>query len=107
MLLGLVGHSTEVAFSSPAGVDAAGRSRPDAILSEIVLPGMDGYQVARTLHRDPVLRDTKLVAVSGYAAPEDVDRARQAGFDAHIAKPLSLQQLKEILGEDQRQDGSP
>jgi CheY-like chemotaxis protein len=58
---------------------------------------MDGYEVARTLRADPLFRDTRLVALSGYAAPEDVARARQAGFDAHLAKPPNLEVLRSVV----------
>jgi two-component system CheB/CheR fusion protein len=98
MLLELGGDTVALAHSGPAGVEAARGFGPDLILCDIGLPEMDGFAVARTLRREPALQATRLVALSGYAAPEDVAKAREAGFDAHHAKPLNLETLQDILG---------
>jgi CheY-like chemotaxis protein len=60
---------------------------------------MDGYEVARTIRTDPELGRVALVALSGYAQPEDVATAREAGFDAHLAKPPSIDTLERVLTE--------
>jgi CheY-like chemotaxis protein len=60
---------------------------------------MDGYEVARTLRAQPELGRVKLVAVSGYGAPEDLVRASAAGFDLHVTKPVSITRLAEVLTE--------
>jgi CheY-like chemotaxis protein len=73
------------------------------VFCDIGLPGMDGFEVARAFRADDVLRDTRLVALSGYALPEDVQRAREAGFDQHVAKPPSLERLEEALASNQSQ----
>jgi two-component system CheB/CheR fusion protein len=96
-MLELHGHTVEVADSGAAGLDKARAWRPDAVLCDIGLPGMDGYEVARALRADPALRGLLLVAVTGYAGPEDVARSRQAGFDAHLAKPTTLEQIEHLL----------
>jgi CheY-like chemotaxis protein len=57
---------------------------------------MDGFEVARLLRADPSLSCTKLVAVSGYALPEDLERSSQAGFDRHVAKPVDPEDLAGI-----------
>jgi signal transduction histidine kinase len=95
--LELGGHVVDVAFSGPEGIDKARVFRPQVVLCDIGLPGLDGYQVARTLRADPELRGASLVALSGYALPEDVDRAREAGFDRHMAKPPDLAALDALL----------
>jgi CheY-like chemotaxis protein len=69
------------------------------VISDIGLPGMDGYDVARPFRRHEALRDTFLVAVSGHAQPGDVQRARNAGFNRHVAKPASLNRLEHLLAE--------
>jgi CheY-like chemotaxis protein len=69
------------------------------VLCDIGLPDIDGYEVARTLRMDEALRSTRLVALSGYARPEDKKRAREAGFDAHVAKPPELEALTEIMAK--------
>jgi CheY-like chemotaxis protein len=58
---------------------------------------MDGYEVARALRADENLRPMLLVALTGYAQPEDLRRAAAAGFDAHVAKPASIQTIEEVL----------
>jgi len=60
---------------------------------------MDGYAVARAFRADAVLRRVHLVALSGYAQPEDLHRATEAGFDRHVAKPTSLDRLHRFLAE--------
>jgi CheY-like chemotaxis protein len=64
---------------------------------------MDGYQVARSLRADDALKGAFLVALSGCAMPEDLQRAQEAGFDRHLAKPPSLERIEEALASD----GSP
>ena len=71
--------------------------QPDVVLCDIGLPEMDGYEVARTMRADPELGTVGLVALSGYAQPEDVDTAREAGFDAHLAKPPSIDTLERAM----------
>jgi two-component system CheB/CheR fusion protein len=58
---------------------------------------MDGYAVAKTLRSDENLRSARLIALSGYAQPEDLQRSTSAGFDAHIAKPASIEAIEEAL----------
>jgi CheY-like chemotaxis protein len=67
------------------------------VLCDIGLPGMDGFEVARAFRADPALKGAFLVALSGYALPEDVQRASQAGFERHLAKPPSLEKLEQML----------
>ncbi|MFT3915194.1 MAG: response regulator [Anaeromyxobacteraceae bacterium] len=93
----LFGHDPEVAFDGPSALERARARPPDVVLCDIGLPGMDGYEVARALRADPRLAHARLVAVSGYARPEDRRRAAEAGFDRHVAKPPDLVQLEEIL----------
>jgi CheY-like chemotaxis protein len=71
--------------------------RPDIVLCDIGLPGMNGYEVARAFRGDDVLRGTFLVALSGYAQADDIDRARAAGFDQHLAKPPTIERLKQTF----------
>ena len=105
LLLTLTGHRVELACSGPEGLEKARAIGPDLILCDIGLPGMDGYAVARALRLDPTQQAATLVALSGYAAPEDVAKAVAAGFDAHLAKPLSLEKLEALLKDDSRDGG--
>jgi two-component system CheB/CheR fusion protein len=97
LMLELVGHTVKVAFSGASAIEEARSFTPDAVLCDIGLPGMDGYQVAQAMRADPKLRGARLVALTGYAAPDDIARSREAGFDAHVAKPASVQKLEEAL----------
>ena len=92
-------HEVEVAHNGPDGLEKARALRPDVVLCDIGLPGMDGYDVARAVRHDPALQSTVLVALSGYALPGDVERAAQAGFQHHLAKPPSVIALERVLAE--------
>jgi signal transduction histidine kinase len=96
-LLELLGHVVIVALTGRDGIEQARAHRPDIVLCDIGLPEVDGYEVARTLRADPELDGTRLVALTGYAAPSDVARAEAAGFDGHIAKPPSLEAIEQEL----------
>jgi two-component system CheB/CheR fusion protein len=95
--LALGGHEVEVAADGPSGIEKARQFQPGIVICDIGLPGMDGYQVARRLREDAALRDTYLVALTGYARPEDLERAADAGFDQHVAKPATVERLCQLL----------
>lgn len=101
-VLELNGHEVATARDGPEGIDRARSFRPDVVLCDIGLPGIDGYEVARTLRADPELDQVVLVALTGYASPEDVARARAAGFDDHLAKPAGVETLETALGRAPR-----
>ena len=96
-LLEMVGHTIEKAHSGPAALEAAAAFRPDVILLDIGLPGLDGYQVAQRLREDPTLKDVTLIAASGYGQAEDLRRSREVGIDRHLVKPVDPRELQEIL----------
>ncbi len=96
-LLELEGHEPILAGSGPEGLDAARRHRPDLVICDIGLPGMDGFEVAAALRADADLRSTVLVALSGYGRPEDKEKAVAAGFDEHLTKPVRFEDLEALL----------
>jgi two-component system CheB/CheR fusion protein len=104
--LEIEGHEVEVAHSGPEGIAKARRNPPEIVLCDIGLPGMSGYELARTVRADPALRSLYLVAVSGYAQHRDVAAALEAGFDEHLAKPVSPPRLNELLGRPPRSAAS-
>jgi two-component system CheB/CheR fusion protein len=97
MVLEMGGHEVEVAHDGTRGLEAVREFRPDVVLCDIGLPGMDGYAVARAVRQDPEVASTVLVAVTGYALPEDQRRAAEAGFDRHLAKPVGVDEIQEVL----------
>jgi CheY-like chemotaxis protein len=96
-LLELFGCEVEVAYSGPAGLEAARRFLPGAVLCDIGLPGLNGYEVAKALRQIPELARALLVAVTGYGQEEDRQRAREAGFDLHLTKPVQPAELEKLF----------
>jgi two-component system CheB/CheR fusion protein len=96
-LLLFEGHAVAVAYDGAVGVELARHFRPELVLCDLGLPGMDGFQVAQAMRAEVDLCGVVLVALSGYARPEDSGRASEAGFDAHLPKPLRMEALETML----------
>ena len=79
------------------GLALAAESTPDIALIDIGLPDVDGYEVARRLRASPGGRRMGLVAITGYGQAEDQRRAYEAGFDAHLTKPVAPERLKQVM----------
>ena len=92
-LLEIGGHRVWLARDGRSAVALAREHRPEVVICDIGLPDMSGYEVARMLRADRALDGSWLVALTGYAQPEDRERAAEAGFDAHLAKPPSIDAL--------------
>jgi CheY-like chemotaxis protein len=97
MLLRLLGHEVRTAHDGPHALAEAEAYRPEVAVLDIGLPGLNGYEVARALRARPDLSPAVLVALSGYGGPEDRRRSRQAGFDAHLVKPVEVEVLQKLL----------
>lgn len=97
VLVKLWGHRAEVAYSGPAALELAQKLQPQIVLLDIGLPGMDGYKVARQIRANPPLKNTLLVAMTGYGQEEDRRSSREAGFDYHLVKPLDLDALERLI----------
>ncbi len=97
VLLEMYGYDVTVAYTGPAGVQAARACRPDVILCDIGLPGLDGYGVARVLRADPTTAGARIIAVTGYGTEEDRRRSGEAGFDLHMTKPVDPATLCEVV----------
>jgi len=95
MQLLMAGHEVHEAKDGQSGIEVVQRVRPDVVLLDIGLPGLDGYEVARRLKSRQDC--PRLVAVTGYGRAEDKDRARTAGFDAHLTKPVEPDELHRML----------
>jgi signal transduction histidine kinase/CheY-like chemotaxis protein len=98
LLLELHGHHVDVAHDGVAGLEAARRLRPDLVLCDLGLPGLDGFGLAARLREDPAPRP-RLVALSGYAQESDRARASAAGFERHLTKPVAPSDLLALLSE--------
>jgi CheY-like chemotaxis protein len=94
-LLEALGHEVHEAADGEAGVAAALERRPDLVFVDIGLPRLDGYEVARRLRAAKL--GVRLVALTGYGRDDDVRRAREAGFDEHLLKPATLEQLRAAI----------
>jgi two-component system cell cycle response regulator DivK len=87
------------AWDGETGIEVAAAQRPDLILMDIQLPGIDGYEVTRRIKADPTLRAIPIIAVTSYALSGDEEKARVAGCDAYVAKPYSPRLLLAMIRE--------
>jgi two-component system CheB/CheR fusion protein len=102
VILKLWGHEIEIAYNGHAGLNAARQFRPDVVLLDIELPGLDGYTVAKSMRQVPELEQTTLVAISGYGQPEDQARSSEAGINYHYTKPIDLPSLRKLLASSEK-----
>jgi two-component system CheB/CheR fusion protein len=98
-VLELDGHEVAVAESGTRGLEMIEFQRPEVALVDIGLPGLDGYQVARAVRRNPENDSVFLVALTGYGQPDDRRQALDAGFDAHLVKPVDMEKLDDVFAQ--------
>ena len=106
-LLRLIKHEVAVAHDGPTAIDVIRAFQPDAVILDIGLPLMDGYEVARRLRADPLTSGCVLIALSGYGRDEDRQQADEAGFDHHLVKPVEFAALQKLLNSVRARGGSP
>lgn len=99
MLLDHEGYEVEIAYAGASGLEIARAFKPQIILCDIGLPGMDGYQVARIIRQDDAFSSTCIIALTGYGRDEDQQQAREAGFDMHLTKPIDYNNLRRALAQ--------
>ncbi len=97
ILIEASGYEVKTAHEGKSAMITARQYQPEFVILDIALPGMDGYELARAFRGDDALRDATLIAISGYGQPEDQERAREAGFDHHMLKPVDLDALLAML----------
>ena len=97
LLLERLGGTVAVAQGGPEALELFGEFQPDAVILDIGMPGMDGYEVARCIRATAPSSDVLLVALTGWGQDHDQTLARAAGFDHHMIKPPDLAQLREVL----------
>jgi DNA-binding response OmpR family regulator len=96
-LLQIHGHDVQIAHDGPSGLARARESRPEFLLLDIGLPGIDGYQLAAQIRRDDGLKGATLIAISGYDRDDDRMLAQGAGFDHHLVKPIDCDELIKLI----------
>jgi two-component system, sensor histidine kinase len=97
LLLKAIGYQVAVAHDGPTAVQMAKADIPDVCILDIGLPGLDGYEVAQLLQADPVTRGIRLIALTAYGSPDDHRRSRELGFERHLVKPATIDQLRAAL----------
>jgi len=97
LLLSLEGHDTTVAYDGLEARDKARAWRPDVMILDLGLPGINGYDVCRAVRQDPAGADVLMVALTGWGQDTDQQRSAEAGFDVHLVKPVEHEHLRDIL----------
>lgn len=100
LLLESSGHEVRTAYDGPTGLQTALDQRPDVVLLDIGLPGLNGYEVARRIRQEPTLLNVVLIALTGYGHEVDRQFSQKAGFNHHLVKPTNFKKLQEILASD-------
>jgi PAS domain S-box-containing protein len=106
VLTRLMGQEVRVAHDGLEALEAADEFRPEIVLLDIGMPGLDGYEVAERLRREPEFEGTLLVALTGWGQPEDQRRSQEVGFDRHLVKPVDPEALRELLAGTPAEDPS-
>jgi PAS domain S-box-containing protein len=98
-LLQILGQEIFTAHDGATALEIVAAQKPDVVISDIGMPDMDGFELARSVRRLSLQKQPVLVALSGYGQPEDRARAREAGFDQHLVKPVGIESLHELLAQ--------
>ena len=99
LLLRLEGHELHEAYDGAEAITLAERHRPDAIVLDIGLPGINGYEACRRIRELRPEYDPLIVALTGWGQEDDRRRSADAGFDAHLVKPVDVEELRRLLGD--------
>ncbi len=99
LLLQMEGDDVRISYDGPGVLEAARSFRPQVVLLDIGMPGLDGYEVARRLRKSPEARRALLVAMTGWGQEEDLRRSREAGFDHHLTKPFEPALIEKLLAD--------
>jgi CheY-like chemotaxis protein len=102
MILESYGNQLFIAYSGQQGIQLAEKHRPDVILLDLSMPVVDGYEVARTIRRQPRGQEPMLIALTGWVQERDRQKARDAGFDHHVVKPTKASDLRGLLSQAKR-----
>jgi len=97
MLLSFSGHEVRIAHDGAEALNTLREFRPDVAFLDIGMPGLTGYEVAQAVRAEPWGRQVTLIAVTGWGQPDDKLRARSAGFDQHLIKPIDPAEVDRLL----------
>jgi CheY-like chemotaxis protein len=106
VLLEMLGHEVRVVYDGASALSVAPEFKPEVVILDIGLPDLDGYHVARALRAQPETAGALLVALTGYGQESDRQRTRAAGFDHHLVKPASLEDVERVIATD-GENGQP
>jgi two-component system CheB/CheR fusion protein len=98
MVLKMMGAEPRVVYDGPSALAAIREQAPATVLLDIGMPGMDGYEVAAEIRKNPACAKTRMIALTGWGSEEERRRSREAGFDDHWVKPVDPAKLRELLG---------
>lgn len=101
----VLGHEAVAVYDGAAALSLLETFRPDLMILDLSMPGMDGYALATAIRSRPEFRGTLLVALSGFGADADRQRSLQSGFDLHTLKPMEIDTLEQLLQRVQHQPG--
>ncbi|MDE3059879.1 MAG: response regulator, partial [Pseudomonadota bacterium] len=96
-MLEMLGHEVKLALDGPSAIETAHVYRPDIVLLDIGLPDMNGYEVCAAMRSDPALEHTAFIAQTGWGQEQHLQRSKEAGFDYHLIKPISIKALQEQI----------
>jgi CheY-like chemotaxis protein len=99
MILSGLGAEVRCAYDGPSALELIRNWKPATVLLDLGMPGMDGYEIAARIRRDPAIRGTRLVALTGWGSAADRRRTAAAGFDEHWVKPVDPSRLSRLLAE--------
>ena len=99
ILLDMDGYETSVVHSGLEALQSARERRPDAVILDIGMPDVNGYEVARRIREEEWGRDVFLLAITGWGHPDDIARAKAAGFNEHLTKPVEAVHVVQLLGK--------
>jgi CheY-like chemotaxis protein len=97
MLLETLGHDVRTMHDGPSALADVDAFKPEVVILDIGLPGMDGFEVARQMRSRPATRSALLLALTGYGGEADRQRSREAGFDHHLVKPVSFTDIEALI----------
>jgi CheY-like chemotaxis protein len=106
MMLKLSGHDVAMAHDGLEAVNLAQEFQPDLALLDLGMPKLDGYEAARSIRRQPWGQGIMLVALTGWGQAEDKRRSREAGFDAHLVKPVDFDALEKLVATSKDGNGT-